>query len=176
MNTEKEIIGTGWAFPPQFDPDTNTTVMAAGVEDINQSLYILFTTELGERVMQPNYGTAMKSMILSFRSASCLVTRASSVNMITNGRSMSRSGQGRAPGSGQPADPAMAQQSCGVCCGTQPGAFFGCLAFAMPPESAHESLRDCSAPRQTTTGQCSPSVTVALSPRAAAGAPARSGP
>lgn len=63
MNTEKEIIGTGWAFPPQFDPDTNTTVMAAGVEDINQSLYILFTTELGERVMQPNYGTAMKSMI-----------------------------------------------------------------------------------------------------------------
>ena len=63
MNIDKEIIGTGWAFPPHFDPDRNTTAMASGVEDINQSLYILFTTELGERVMQPNYGTAMKSMI-----------------------------------------------------------------------------------------------------------------
>lgn len=63
MSTEKEIIGTGWAFPPQFDPDNNTTAMTAGVEDINQSLYILFTTELGERVMQPNYGSALKSML-----------------------------------------------------------------------------------------------------------------
>lgn len=63
MSTENEIIGTGWAFPPHFDPDSNTTAMAAGVEDINQSLYILFTTELGERVMQPNYGSALKSML-----------------------------------------------------------------------------------------------------------------
>ncbi|MDF2188599.1 GPW/gp25 family protein [Paraflavitalea sp. CAU 1676] len=63
MSTENEIIGTGWAFPPHFDPEQNTTAMTSGVEDINQSLYILFTTELGERVMQPNYGSAMKSMI-----------------------------------------------------------------------------------------------------------------
>ena len=63
MSTENEIIGTGWAFPPHFDPDSNTTAMTEGVEDINQSLYILFTTELGERVMQPNYGSALKSML-----------------------------------------------------------------------------------------------------------------
>jgi len=63
MSTENEIIGTGWAFPPRFDADSNTTAMASGVEDINQSLYILFTTELGERVMQPNYGSALKSML-----------------------------------------------------------------------------------------------------------------
>jgi phage baseplate assembly protein W len=63
MSTENEIIGTGWAFPPHFDADNNKTVMTAGVEDINQSLYILFTTELGERVMQPNYGSALKSML-----------------------------------------------------------------------------------------------------------------
>ena len=60
---EETFIGTGWAFPPRFDADTNKTVMAAGVEDINQSLHILFTTELGERVMQPNYGSAMKRML-----------------------------------------------------------------------------------------------------------------
>jgi uncharacterized protein len=63
MPTENELIGRGWAFPPQFDVDTNTTKMVESVADINQSLQILFTTELGERVMQPNYGSAMKSMI-----------------------------------------------------------------------------------------------------------------
>jgi phage baseplate assembly protein W len=61
--TDNKIIGTGWAFPPQFIAETNETVMAGGVDDINQSLYILFTTELGERVMQPNYGSAMKRML-----------------------------------------------------------------------------------------------------------------
>ena len=63
MNESDKIIGRGWAFPPRFKADTNETVMAEGVDDINQSLYILFTTEIGERVMQPNYGSAMKSMI-----------------------------------------------------------------------------------------------------------------
>jgi hypothetical protein len=63
MSIDNKIIGTGWAFPPQFKVEANETVMVTDVEDINQSLYILFTTEIGERVMQPNYGTALKSMI-----------------------------------------------------------------------------------------------------------------
>ncbi len=63
MNNSNKILGRGWAFPPQFKVDSNETVMAEGVEDIDQSLYILFTTEIGERVMQPNFGSAMKSMI-----------------------------------------------------------------------------------------------------------------
>lgn len=63
METENDQIGIGWAFPPTFNVDTNQTVMAYGVDDINQSLYILFTTEIGERVMQPNYGSALRSMI-----------------------------------------------------------------------------------------------------------------
>ena len=63
MSETDKILGRGWVFPPQFKADTNETAMAEGVDDINQSLYILFTTEIGERVMQPNYGSAMKSMI-----------------------------------------------------------------------------------------------------------------
>jgi uncharacterized protein len=42
MNESDKIIGKGWAFPPQFKVDTNETVMAEGVDDINQSLYITF--------------------------------------------------------------------------------------------------------------------------------------
>jgi len=63
MNDNNKILGKGWAFPPQFMVESNETVMVEGVDDINQSLYILFTTEIGERVMQPNYGSALKSMI-----------------------------------------------------------------------------------------------------------------
>ncbi len=63
MSTTNEITGTGWAFPPTFNADSNATAMVSGVDDINQSLYILFTTEIGERVMQPNFGSALKSMI-----------------------------------------------------------------------------------------------------------------
>lgn len=63
MNIDKNIIGKGWAFPPQFKVNSNETAMVEGIDDINQSLYILFTTEIGERVMQPNYGSALKSMI-----------------------------------------------------------------------------------------------------------------
>ncbi len=59
----KEITGKGWAFPVQFDPEGGTTVMAEDVDDINQSLYILFTTEIGERVMQPEFGSALKRML-----------------------------------------------------------------------------------------------------------------
>ena len=63
MSTTNKIIGRGWAFPPRFKVETKETVMAEGADDINQSLYILFTTEIGERVMQPNYGSALKSMV-----------------------------------------------------------------------------------------------------------------
>lgn len=63
MSINKEIIGIGWAFPPQFIAESNETMMTDGLDDINQSLYILFTTEIGERVMQPNYGSALKTML-----------------------------------------------------------------------------------------------------------------
>ncbi len=50
------FIGTGWAFPPTFDSDTGSVEMVSNVKDINESLNILLSTSLGERVMQPQYG------------------------------------------------------------------------------------------------------------------------
>ena len=37
--------------------------MVGSVEDINQSLAILLTTSLGERVMQPDYGCNLKDFL-----------------------------------------------------------------------------------------------------------------
>ncbi|HLT06662.1 MAG TPA: GPW/gp25 family protein [Cyclobacteriaceae bacterium] len=64
MNQEESFLGTGWGFPPTFDPTINTVTMASGVDDIRESLTILFDTELGERVMQPKYGASLGSMVM----------------------------------------------------------------------------------------------------------------
>ncbi len=63
MATDQDFLGQGWAFPPQWDEQGNKLRMVSGLDDINQSLLILFTTEIGERVMQPQYGTALRSML-----------------------------------------------------------------------------------------------------------------
>jgi phage baseplate assembly protein W len=55
-NNFKTFLGTGWAFPPAFDIETGNTQMVSNLEDIRQSLNILLSTTLGERVMQPQYG------------------------------------------------------------------------------------------------------------------------
>ncbi len=57
MNTPfNSFLGTGWSFPPTFDFDTGSVELASDLEDIKESLNILLSTSLGERVMQPDYG------------------------------------------------------------------------------------------------------------------------
>ncbi len=60
METNKAYLGTGWSFPPNFDKDSNTITMVSAEKDIEQSLEILLSTSLGERVMQPDYGCNLK--------------------------------------------------------------------------------------------------------------------
>lgn len=56
MNDELNFLGIGWSFPPEFNRHTSQVKLVASEEDINQSLNILLSTSLGERVMQPKYG------------------------------------------------------------------------------------------------------------------------
>ena len=50
------FLGTGWSFPPAFDRNSASVNMVSDEADINESLNILLSTSLGERVMQPKYG------------------------------------------------------------------------------------------------------------------------
>jgi uncharacterized protein len=50
------FLGTGWAFPPSFDKESGNVEMVSEFKDIEESLNILLSTSLGERVMQPKYG------------------------------------------------------------------------------------------------------------------------
>jgi uncharacterized protein len=57
MNTPyNSFLGTGWSFPPAFDHESGQVGMVSDLVDIEQSLDILLSTSLGERVMVPDYG------------------------------------------------------------------------------------------------------------------------
>src|SRR5450759_1426146 len=57
MNTPyNSFLGTGWSFPPTFDFDNGQVELVSDLNDIRESLDILLSTSLGERVMQPDYG------------------------------------------------------------------------------------------------------------------------
>jgi uncharacterized protein len=51
------FYGRGWKFPPSFDPKFRRTDMVADEQSILTSLEILMGTSMGERLMQPLYGT-----------------------------------------------------------------------------------------------------------------------
>jgi len=57
---ENSFLGQGWSFPPTFSKADGTLEMVSNEKDIDQSLEILLSTSLGERVMQPQYGCNLK--------------------------------------------------------------------------------------------------------------------
>lgn len=63
-----EVFGRGWAFPPQFP--LSGVKMAEGADDVNQSLWILFSTLPGERIMREDFGCDLNQfMFLSINDA-----------------------------------------------------------------------------------------------------------
>jgi phage baseplate assembly protein W len=62
-NTKNSFIGTGWTFPPSFSNKSGTVEMSTGTKDIEESLNILLSTTLGERVMQLKYGCNLKEYL-----------------------------------------------------------------------------------------------------------------
>lgn len=57
MATEQtSFLGRGWSFPPGFDRTTGKIEMATDEEDVRQSLHILLSTSIGERILEPRYG------------------------------------------------------------------------------------------------------------------------
>jgi len=64
MAGHNEFLGQGWSFPPTFD-DSGQINMVSNEHDIQESLSILLGTTPGERVMLPEYGCNIKSLVFS---------------------------------------------------------------------------------------------------------------
>lgn len=62
-NITTSFLGTGWSFPPQFSRQQGGVVMTSDADDIRESLQILLSTALGERVMQPKYGCNLDDLL-----------------------------------------------------------------------------------------------------------------
>lgn len=58
----KSYLGTGWAFPPTFIKNVGVE-MVSEEEDIRQSLQILFSTTIGERIFRFDYGCNIKQFV-----------------------------------------------------------------------------------------------------------------
>jgi phage baseplate assembly protein W len=72
VTADAAFLGTGWAFPPRFDPASGRAVMVSLADDVAESLRILMATTPGERVMQPTYGCGLKRLVFAHMDQSTL--------------------------------------------------------------------------------------------------------
>jgi len=63
MTNSIDFLGRGWSFPPSFDKQGAS--MSAYSSDIKESLNILLSTNKGERIFRPNYGSVLKKWLFS---------------------------------------------------------------------------------------------------------------
>jgi uncharacterized protein len=53
---DDQFLGRGWGFPVTFGNQGRAVAVAEAEEDIRQSLEILLSTHVGERVLNPTFG------------------------------------------------------------------------------------------------------------------------
>ncbi len=63
MNKKITFLGTGWSFPPEFNVQLGEVMMSSDEQDIQQSLSVILSTKLGERVMLPNFGCNLDDLL-----------------------------------------------------------------------------------------------------------------
>lgn len=57
---EENFIGKGWCFPPYFNRYDKSVETVTGKEEIEQSLKILFSTNVQERLFHPDFGCDLR--------------------------------------------------------------------------------------------------------------------
>ncbi len=72
MINDNRFLGEGWAFPPEFFNGGTTVKTVSGEEDIAQSLQILLTTSLNERLMNTSYGCNLNDFVFESMSQGLL--------------------------------------------------------------------------------------------------------
>lgn len=71
MNS-KDFLGAGMKFPPQIDPGTGRFAVSSGEQSVKESVYLILTTNRGERWLEPQFGSHMASYAFTDTSATVL--------------------------------------------------------------------------------------------------------
>jgi phage baseplate assembly protein W len=61
----KSFLGRGFKFPFSVDPQTGKIAMVEYEEDIREAIEIILKTNIGERVMLPEFGSRAKDFVFS---------------------------------------------------------------------------------------------------------------
>ena len=65
MADNKACMGRGFSFPFRVDPSTNRIAMSSAEQDVEEAIRLILRTNLGERVMLPEFGTAAGEFLFS---------------------------------------------------------------------------------------------------------------
>jgi len=60
MDESTSFLGKGWGFPPTFSKELHSVLTVEADKEIEESLHVLFSTALGERIMYPDYGCDLR--------------------------------------------------------------------------------------------------------------------
>jgi uncharacterized protein len=63
LTDAKAFLGKGWSFPIHLDPGTGDIAIVAYEEDIRQAILLILRTKLGERVMRPDFGAGLETLV-----------------------------------------------------------------------------------------------------------------
>lgn len=67
-----DFLGRGWAFPDGLGRD-DEIAMVADAEDIRQAIRLILATDPGERVMRPEFGAGLRSLLFEPINANTVV-------------------------------------------------------------------------------------------------------
>jgi len=62
LSDEARLLGRGISFPPRLGPDGRWAT-SAGTDNVRESIRVILTTELGERLMLPEFGGGLESFL-----------------------------------------------------------------------------------------------------------------
>ena len=65
MADNKAFMGRGFSFPFRVDQSTNRIAMSSAEQDVEEAIRLILRTNLGERVMLPEFGTAAGEFLFS---------------------------------------------------------------------------------------------------------------
>mmetsp|Transcript_29731 Transcript_29731/g.39540 ORF Transcript_29731/g.39540 Transcript_29731/m.39540 type:complete len:137 (+) Transcript_29731:7287-7697(+) len=65
MAINNAFLGRGWSFPPTFEKSREEVNMVSEEQDIHESIEIILSTKLGERVMNPKFGCNLDDLLFS---------------------------------------------------------------------------------------------------------------
>ena len=70
-NPAKAFLGVGWSFPPCAAGDGSTAITLYE-QDVYQAIWIILSTDWGERVMRPTFGAGLRSFVFGSMSQTML--------------------------------------------------------------------------------------------------------